>query len=99
MCFRKMDWHVRLAVGTLTVLIVVLTRDVSAVDPDQDLNGEAEARSYMEYLNGEYSKKSNLAVKAEWSYASNLTEENLQNKVKFTTTIFYTTYYFYSFRR
>lgn len=76
-----MDWHIRIAVAATAVLLIALAGDVSAVDPDQDLNGEAEGRSYMEYLNREYGNKSNLAVKAEWQYATNLTDNNLQYKL------------------
>lgn len=43
---------------------------------------EAEAKEYLVKLNEQLLHYSNLAASAEWAYASNITDENLQNKVR-----------------
>lgn len=42
---------------------------------------EEEAKQYLLGLNDELLRHSNLAARAEWAYASNITDETLQNKV------------------
>lgn len=42
---------------------------------------EYEARNFLILLNRQTERDANRASLAEWAYASNLTEENLKNKV------------------
>lgn len=50
---------------------------------DQELeNEEILAQDYMNELNGELARCSNLEVIAEWNYASNITDENEKIKTE-----------------
>jgi hypothetical protein len=72
------------------LLVLIFTTSiltVSGFDPDLEMeqipDDEARARIYLDYLDKEFSKRSTQSALAEWSYASNITEENLQNKVRY----------------
>jgi hypothetical protein len=72
------------------LLVVIFTTSVLTVlglDPDLEMeqipDDEARARIYLDYLDKEFSKRSTQSVLAEWTYASNITEENLKNKVRY----------------
>lgn len=62
--------------------LVTEVRLGGCVNPDQDQDGEVEARNFMDYLNRETAAWANRISLAEWDYESNLTEHNLQRKVK-----------------
>ncbi|PSN41387.1 Angiotensin-converting enzyme [Blattella germanica] len=57
----------------------------SGFDPEQEMqkmpDEEARAKEYLEYLDREYSKWATKQTVAEWNYASNITDENLQEKL------------------
>lgn len=73
--FRNMDL-------SLTIIsIVLLFSYCNGLDPDQDQDAEVEARTYLEYLNKEMAIRGNEVAKAEWDYATHLTDSSLQNKV------------------
>lgn len=58
-----------------------------AVNPEQDQDGEVEARNFMEYLNRQTAQWANQVSKAEWDYESNLNNETLQFKVGWGKTL------------
>jgi hypothetical protein len=68
------------------LLAAVTTITVSGFDPDLEMeqipDEEARARIYLDYLDKEFSKWATKSTLAEWAYASNITEENLKNKVR-----------------
>lgn len=49
--------------------------------PTAKTYSEEEAKQYLLGLNDELLRHSNLAARAEWAYASNITDETLENKV------------------
>jgi hypothetical protein len=72
------------------ILVLIFTTSlltVSGLDPDLEMeqipDDEARARIYLDYLDKEFSKRSTQSALAEWTYASNITEENLKNKVRY----------------
>jgi hypothetical protein len=73
----------------LVLLLLVATAStfyVSGFDPDLEMDQipdeEARARQYLDYLDKEFSKWATKSSLAEWAYASNITEENLAQKVR-----------------
>ncbi|XP_054280631.1 angiotensin-converting enzyme-like isoform X2 [Macrosteles quadrilineatus] len=64
------------------VALVTEVRLGGCVNPDQDQDGEVEARNFMDYLNRETASWANRISLVEWDYESNLTEHNLQRKLK-----------------
>jgi hypothetical protein len=75
-----MRWQLLLLLTTAT------TVSVSGFDPDLEMeqipDEEARAKIYLDYLDKEFSKRATRSVTAEWAYASNITDENLKNKVR-----------------
>jgi hypothetical protein len=71
----------------LVLIITTSILTVSGLDPDLEMeqipDDEARARIYLDYLDKEFSKRSTQSASAEWAYASNITEENLKNKVRY----------------
>ncbi|XP_072156019.1 angiotensin-converting enzyme isoform X2 [Bemisia tabaci] len=51
------------------------------LDPEQDTDAEVEAREYLNYLNKEMDRRTNLNMLAAWNYASNISEENLAKQI------------------
>lgn len=68
----------------LLALVEAGLRTGDCVNPDQDQDGEVEGRNFMDYLNRETSMWVNRISLAEWDYESNLTDFNLQRKVRGT---------------
>jgi len=66
----------------VTVVVMVLVAGAWGVDPEQDQDGEEEARNFMEFLNRETARRANLVTQAEWDYESNLTNETLHKKLE-----------------
>jgi hypothetical protein len=68
------------------LLATVIAVSVSGFDPDLEMeqipDEEARARIYLDYLDKEFSKWATKSSLAEWDYASNITDENLKNKVR-----------------
>lgn len=83
-CISLQPYIMRCDLLVLIFTTSVLT--VSCLDPDLEMeqipDDEARARIYLDYLDKEFSKRSTLSALAEWAYASNITEENLKNKVR-----------------
>jgi hypothetical protein len=71
----------------LALIFTTSILTVSGLDPDLEMDqipdDEARARIYLDYLDKEFSKRSTQSALAEWEYASNITEENLKNKVSY----------------
>ena len=72
------------------LLALIITKSiltVSGLDPDLEMeqipDDEARARIYLDYLDKEFGKRATQSALAEWAYASNITEENLKNKVRY----------------
>jgi hypothetical protein len=70
----------------LLLVATASTVSVSGLDPDLEMDQipdeEARARVYLDYLDKEFSKWATKSSLAEWAYASNITEENLEQKVR-----------------
>lgn len=49
-----------------------------------DKDEEKRARLFLEGLNDRTAKRNNRVAHANWAYASNITDENLQKQVGFT---------------
>jgi len=64
------------------LMIVATLRTAFCVNPDQDQDGEVEARNFMDFLNRESAVWANRATLAEWDYESNLSNSTLQKKLK-----------------
>ncbi|XP_069674785.1 angiotensin-converting enzyme-like isoform X1 [Periplaneta americana] len=74
-----MAWQLAALLATLAVTAVL------GFDPDLEMqeapDEEAKAREYLEYLDKEFSERATKSALAEWAYASNITDENLKNKL------------------
>ncbi|XP_043579118.1 angiotensin-converting enzyme-like [Bombus pyrosoma] len=75
-----------LLVATLVTLVLGIptSQDVdnAAVDSEADL---LKAKQFLEKINSEHAEWSNKYTLADWDYASNLTSENLANKLNTST--------------
>lgn len=63
------------------ILVLVLLSVIGVVCCDE--NEEKKAREFLEKLNERCAKRNNRVALANWAYASNITDENLQNQVSF----------------
>ena len=83
LCISLQSYIMRCDLLVLIFTASVLT--VSGFDPDLEMeqipDDEARARIYLDYLDKEFSKRATQSALADWAYASNITEENLKNKV------------------
>jgi hypothetical protein len=74
--------------GLILLLLVATTSTfrVSGFDPDLEMDElpdeEARAKIYLDYLDKEFTKWATKSSLAEWQYASNITDENLELKVR-----------------
>jgi hypothetical protein len=70
----------------LLAVATASTFRVSGFDPDLEMDAipdeEARARIYLDYLDKEFSKWAKKSSLAEWQYASNITDWNLEHKVR-----------------
>ncbi|KAG8242571.1 hypothetical protein J6590_062469 [Homalodisca vitripennis] len=66
---------------TATVVMAAVVMAVAAVNPEQDQDGEVEARNFVEYLNRETARRASIVSNAEWDYESNLNKDTLQKKL------------------
>jgi hypothetical protein len=70
----------------LLAVATASTFSVSGFDPDLEMDEipdeEARAKIYLDYLDKEFSKWATKSALAEWQYASNITDENLEHKVR-----------------
>ncbi|KAE8738260.1 hypothetical protein FOCC_FOCC016266 [Frankliniella occidentalis] len=67
-----------LALGALAVALAAPQQQ----DQPAKTYTEEDAKQYLNKLNAELLQHSNMAAIAEWAYASNITDETLQNKLK-----------------
>jgi hypothetical protein len=77
--------------GLLVLIFTTSILTVSGFDPDLETeqipDDEARARIYLDYLDKEFSKRATQSALAEWAYASNITDENLKNKVRYGSSL------------
>ncbi|XP_008198828.3 angiotensin-converting enzyme-like [Tribolium castaneum] len=64
----------------LVLVLGLLVHAGGATDPEIE-DEELRARDFLQFLNKKNEESSNRLVLAEWAYASNITEQNLQNKL------------------
>ncbi|KAI5723064.1 hypothetical protein M8J76_000774 [Diaphorina citri] len=66
--------------GVLLMVGLLVTLS-SCLDPQQDTDGEVEARQFIDFLNRKTGHYLNDGYKAEWAYATNITDHNLEVKM------------------
>ena len=76
----------------LPLILTICILTASGFDPDLEMEDipdeEARAKIYLDYLDQEFSERSTKSASAEWAYASNITDENLKNKVRYGSNLF-----------
>lgn len=70
-----------LSLGLMALVLAAALAFPQADTPAKKTYTEEDGREYLRGLNAELLRYSTLAANAEWAYASNITGENLQNKV------------------
>lgn len=66
------------------IVISVLLGSASSTDPAIE-EEEIRARAYLQQLNQRAAERANRVEVANWAYDSNITDENLQNQVGWTS--------------
>ncbi|KAJ9598396.1 hypothetical protein L9F63_010918, partial [Diploptera punctata] len=82
---KKLSFQVVNMLQEIFLFLVATVSIISGFDPDQEMldvpDEETRARDYLQYLDTEFSKWATKTSLAEWEYASNITDENLKNKL------------------
>lgn len=63
------------------IILAIFATSGYTTDPEIETE-ELRARDFLQVLNKKNEESSNKLALAEWAYASNITDTNLQNKVK-----------------